>query len=166
MQKNPAVYRDFPIWIVLYRALLLLATLTVGGIVSSSMGWIGLTGFILYSLSAILWTMAHACRNCAYHGHRCDLGVSLLATVLHPAGGTTTVFRRYTVTAVWLLAMMLAVPVGLGIAGLILDFTTMSLTWFIIYCLTVAAVIRTTALSCPHCSMRRICPLSFYHAEV
>jgi hypothetical protein len=165
MAVQPTVYKDFPARIVLYRAPLLVATVVLGGITSLSIGILGLMGFIACALVAILWTMRHACRNCAYHGRRCDLGVSLLATVLHPVPGSPKAFPRSAKIAVGLLAVMLAVPFALGIGSLIGAYSTGKLWWFGIYAVAVVAVIWTTALSCPHCAMRRICPISFYRAN-
>jgi len=165
MAVQPTVYKDFPARIVLYRGPLLVATLVLGGIVSLSIGIPGLMGFIACALVAILWTMRHACRRCAYHGRRCDLGLSLLATVLHPVPGSPKAFPRFAKIAVGLLAVMLAVPFALGIGSLIGAQSTGKLWWFGIYTVAVAAVIWTTALSCQHCAMRRICPISFYRAK-
>jgi len=162
MIKRPEVYKNFPLRIVLYRAPLLVMTLVVGGIVSAELGKIGLIFFLLYTISAVLWTMKHACRNCAYHGKRCDLGVSLVASIIHREKGNTKLFHDNVVIALWLLLIMLIIPLFLGIARMIISFDYIILYWIIGYVLMVAAVILTTILSCPHCAMRAVCPLSFY----
>ncbi|MBD3167487.1 hypothetical protein GF324_12880, partial [bacterium] len=162
MIQTPPVYKNFPLRVVLYRAPLLLVTIGLGAFVSFYLGWIALAAFLLYTTTSILWIMAHSCKNCAYHGRRCDLGVSLLATVLHPQKGTPAVFRQYTIVGIWLLLGMLAVPMFLGAIGLALKFSFSNLVWFGLYIAAAVAAVWTTVLSCPNCAMRGRCPASFY----
>ncbi len=162
MSNSKVVYKNFPLRIVLYRAPLLVGTLVIGGIVSNFLGWIGLVVYLVYTVTAILWTMDNVCRNCAYHGKRCDLGVSLVASLIHPQKGTTKVFREKVVTALWMLGTMLFVPLIMGVVSLVGSYSLANLIWVVVYSLAVTAVIWTTVLSCPHCAMRAICPLSFY----
>jgi hypothetical protein len=156
------VYRDFPVPVVLYRAALLLGTLVLGGLLAARLHPVALALYIACSLAAILWTMGHSCRHCAYHGRRCDLGVSLVATLLFPRAGSPRRFRPYTKVAIWLLAVLLALPIPAGVALVLLRPAPAVFLLFGAYLLAVAAVIWTTTLSCPHCAMRGICPLSFY----
>ncbi len=177
MIKQPEMYRDFPLRVVLYRAPLLLVTLSLGGVVAYGLGWIALTGYVVYALIAILWTMRNACRHCGYHGKRCDLGVSLVASLLHPVRGNAKQFKPGVKVALWLLGGLLAIPLLLGIAELVLigvgvfcrnvDGAVIcpAALWFMLYVTAVVATIWTTVLSCPHCQMRSVCPLSFYRPK-
>ena len=160
--SQPCVYRDFPSGVVLYRAALLVGTLILGGIVSLEAGGLGLLAYVVVGLTALLWTMSHACRNCAYHGRRCDLGVSLVAARLFPRGGKPAHFPPLARTALKWLGAMLALPIALYAAGLIGVGRRAGPAWLVIYVAMVGIVIATTATSCPHCAMRNICPLSFH----
>jgi hypothetical protein len=82
--------------------------------------------------------------------------------MLHPRKGTPAVFRRNTIVGVWLLLAMLTIPLVLGGVSLALQYTVQGLVVYLLYVAAVAAVIWTTALSCPHCAMRGRCPASFY----
>jgi len=158
--SQPCVYRSFPARIVLYRATLLVGSLVLGGVVSASVGRPGLAAYGVVALVALLWTMGHACRNCAYHGRRCDLGVSLVAARLFPRRGTPRAFPPQARAALKLLAAMLALPLALGVGALASGAPRASLPWLLIYAAALGAVIATTAISCPHCAMRNLCPLS------
>lgn len=175
--KYPEVYRRFPLRVVAYRAVLLVGTLVLGGFVAArAAGWPGLAVYGAFALYAILRTMAVACRNCAYHGSRCDLGVSLLASLLHPQAGPRNRFVPGVREGLWLLGIMLLIPLLLGLAGVALDALHRPGPWnapggpalwalLLGYAAAVAAVIGTTVLSCPHCMMRGVCPLSFWKPQ-
>ena len=124
MTEHPQVYHNFPLRIVLYRAALLVVTVLLGGIVSALAGWVWLGVYLVWAVLAIVITLKLACRNCDYHGKRCDLGISLLATALHPAPATPEKFRRGMKTAVWYLAIMLAIPLLIGVVNQVVLLTS------------------------------------------
>jgi hypothetical protein len=159
-QSRPCIYESFPLRIVALRVTMTCALFALGGIVSWGLGLWALIAYLVGVIAVVLGTMATVCRRCRYYGHRCDLGWSVIATVLFPPDRDD---RRYIQAGMrsfpWLI-LLVVTPVVLGLVALLLDFSLARLGWLLGYGAAAGIFVMTTPLtSCPHCRMNDICPL-------
>jgi hypothetical protein len=159
-QSRPCIYESFPLRIVALRVAMTCALFALGGIVSWGLGLWALIAYLVGVSAVVLGTMATVCRRCRYYGRRCDLGWSVIATLLFPPDRDDSRYIQAGMRSFPWLLLLVGAPVGIGIVSLLLQFSPARLAWLLGYGAAVGIFVATTPItSCPHCRMNDICPL-------
>jgi hypothetical protein len=138
----------------------MLALFVTGSVIMLGLGLWALAGYILCSILVMLSIVAFGCRRCRYYGRRCDLSLSILATLLFSKGDDEPKWLHFANKSIpWLIVLALA-PFVVGIVQLLVRFSLGKLGWLIGYTAIVGLFIATALrISCPHCKMNDVCPI-------
>ena len=164
--KKTSVYDSFPRPIVALRSSLLVGLLGVSvAMVTAQSVWGGLL-YLLYVVAVIGFQMRIACSRCDYHGATCDLGISVLTRAFVKKKTDRGAFTPAAVRCLLPLVALLLVPMGVGIATIVLERSVLQgvLLGILVFIIVMFGITSKT-MTCPRCRMRDICPLGKSIAE-
>lgn len=156
--QEKCLYENFPLWIVVVRHLIMTSFILTGALVMYRFHIWAMIGYLVFYIFTVAILLSLVCRNCYYHGKRCDLAMGLLAGLLLKKGPGSESFRRNAPKTYPFLIILLLVPLAVGVFRALVNYSTNGLIWLLLYLLSfAAAVITTRYLSCPNCRMQGIC---------
>ena len=157
----PEIYENFPWRIVFFRQFLAVAFLASAIFVMSHFSSNVVMSYIAYVVLLFLGIAVFVCRYCYYHGRRCDLGFSIIATILTKKGQDKSKFGENGRLSIPFLLIMFLVPTIFGAINFGQEISPRNgLMLFAVLITGVVFVYSTPKLSCPHCKMIALCPLA------
>lgn len=160
--KQFNTYEHYPVLTVILSNLVSFIIYAIGAYIIFQFCPLWMAFYLIYILILEIRLLKESCVNCYYHGKYCAFGKGKLSALLFKKG-TTETFLKKEVTWLALLPDLLVslVPLLLGIALLLIDFSWLALS------LMITLVILTTVgngfvrsnLACKFCRQRTIgCP--------
>ena len=157
----PEKYENFPWRIVLFRQALAAAFLACAIFVMSRFGLSITLSYVAYVVLLFLSIAVFVCRYCYYHSRRCDLGFSIITTILTQKGSDKRKFVKNGIRSILFLLIMIGVPIIFGAIAFAQDISLRNGLMLLAVIVTgIVFVYSTPQISCPHCKMSVYCPLA------
>lgn len=161
-KEQPVIYDTFPRHITFMRQLILFLWVIAGMGVFVTFGIYASMLFLTAALVLIGFVLYYSCRNCRYHGHNCDTGLSRLASLFFKQGQNDEEFVKHAPKFTIPMLALISAPLIAGLINLVVRFNTPDLLWVLVYSIgTVLVALTSKHIACPHCKMQDICPLCF-----
>lgn len=155
-------FEDFPWWMVLVCNSVGLAVYAIGLYLMARMGvaWV-----ILYAAYCVWieWrVVSRSCRYCYYYGKRCGFGKGRVCSwILNKGSNQTFCERRISWRDIVPDFLVSLIPLGVGIAALVLSFSWLAL--FLVVALVLLGSVGTGfirgQIACKYCKQRELgCP--------
>lgn len=160
MKKKPAVFEEYPFWIVLIINLVFFTSYAIGAYIFFLVGPVCVILYIAYIVFLEFRQYRESCVSCYYYGKMCAFGKGRIAARFFEVGDPNKFFEKELSPADMIPQfLVLILPLAAGIALLLRNF---SWELFVLVLLPPAIwflgnPIVYGKLACPHCKQGRAC---------
>lgn len=112
-------YEDYPIHIVVFNLVLLLAALVAGVLLVAQLDWWAVLLYVLVGFLGVFLSLAFGCTRCHYYGKVCGMGLGKIAPLFFGRRAESEFGRARSQTIAWtLVGLVLALPLAAGLVAL------------------------------------------------
>lgn len=155
-------YENYPLWIVFFSNFVAIATYLIGACIIYQAGIAWMIFYLVYVLFLEFRLVHGHCVNCYYHGKYCAFGKGKLSSLFFKKGDSKK-FACMKITWKDMVPDLMVglIPLIMGIAVLVLDFSWLLLLLVLILFLLISfgnAIVRGS-FACKYCKQREFgCP--------
>jgi hypothetical protein len=108
-------YDDYPVRVVLFNLVELLAALVLGLVLVAQLGWWAVSAFTVVGCLGLILSLVYGCTRCHYYGKVCGLGLGKMASLVFRQRDQSEFGKALSQTVAWtLVGLTPALPLAAG----------------------------------------------------